>query len=66
MKKTGIAFAVLAVMLASCEGAQAQKPATKSVPVTTVPALTKLNIEKILQQAQTTNVQPSDQEISLL
>jgi hypothetical protein len=66
MKKTGIAFVVLAVIFASCEGAQAQKPALKSTPVTIAPDLTKLNIEKILQQAQTTKVQPSAQETSPL
>jgi hypothetical protein len=66
MKKTGIAFAVLAIMLASCEGAYAQKRATKSVPVTIAPDLTKLNIEKMLQQVQTTSVQPSAEETSPL
>jgi hypothetical protein len=66
MKKTGIAFAVLAVMLASCEGAYAQRPAHKSMPVTIAPDLTKVNIEKLLQQVQTTNVQPSAQETSPL
>jgi len=66
MKKTGIAFVVLAVIFASCEGTQAQKPALKSTPVTIAPDLTKLNIEKILQQVQTTKVQPSAEETSPL
>jgi hypothetical protein len=66
MKKTGIAFAVLALILVSCEGAHAQKLASKSAPVTIAPDLTKLNIEKILRQIQTTNVQPSAQETSPL
>jgi len=66
MKKTGIAFVVLAVIFASCEGAQAQKAALKSTPVTIAPDLTKLNIEKILQQVQTTKVQPNAQETSPL
>src|SRR6266436_5475522 len=66
MKKTGIAFAVLAMILVSCEGARAQKPALKSAPVTIAPDLTKLNIEKLLQQVQTTKVQPSAQETSPL
>jgi hypothetical protein len=66
MKKTGIAFAVVAMILVSCEGAHAQKPALKSAPVTIAPDLTKLNIEKILQQVQTTKVQPSAQETSPL
>ena len=60
MKKTGIAFVVLAIILVSCDGAHAQKLAPKSVPVTIAPDLTKLNIEKILQQVQTTKVQPSE------
>jgi hypothetical protein len=66
MKKTGIAFVVLAVIFASCDGAYAQKLAPKSAPVTIAPDLTKLNIEKILQQVQTTKVQPSAQETSPL
>jgi hypothetical protein len=66
MKKTGIAFAVLAMILASGYGAHAQKLAPKSTPVTIAPDLTKLNIEKILQQVQTTKVQPSAQETSPL
>ena len=66
MKKTGIAFAVLTLILVSCEGAHAQKLASKSAPVTIAPDLTKLNIEKILRQIQTTNVQPSAQETSPL
>jgi len=66
MKKTAIAFTVLAMILASCDGAQAQKLAPKSTPVTIAPDLTKLNIEKVLQQVQTANVQPSVQETSPL
>jgi len=66
MKKTGIAFAVLTIILTTCGGVHAQKLAPKSAPVTTAPDLTKLNIEKILQQVQTTTVQPSAQETSPL
>jgi len=66
MKKTGFAFALLAMMLLSCEGAQAQKSATTSARETAAPNLSKLNIEKILQQAQTTNVQATAQETSPL
>ena len=62
MKKTAIAFALLVTILASCEGVRAQKPALKSTPVTIAPDLTKLNMEKMLQQVQTANVQPSTQE----
>jgi len=64
MKKTAMAFALLVTILASCEGVRAQKPALKSTPVTIAPDLTKLNIEKTLQQVQTANVQPSTQETS--
>src|ERR1700682_2003006 len=66
MKKTGIAFVVLAIILVSCDGAHAQKLAPKSAPVTIAPDLTKLDIEKILQQVQTTKVQPSAKETSPL
>jgi hypothetical protein len=66
MKKMRFAFVLLAAILISCEGAHAQKPVTKSVPVVTAPDLSKLNIEKILQQVQTTSVQPSGQETSPL
>jgi hypothetical protein len=66
MKKTAIAFTVLVMILASCVGAHAQKLAPKSAPVTIAPDLTKLNIERMLQQVQTTNVQSSTQETSPL
>jgi hypothetical protein len=66
MKKTGIAFAVLTIILMTCGGVRAQKLAPKSAPVATVPDLTKLNIEKVLQQVQATKVQPSAQEASPL
>jgi hypothetical protein len=66
MKKTGIAFVVLAIILVSCDVAHAQKVTPKSAPVTIAPDLTKLNIEKMLQQVQTTKVQPSAQDTSPL
>src|SRR5260370_5223886 len=66
MKETAIAFASLAILLMNCNAAQAQKPALKSVSVTIAPDLTKLNIEKILQQVRTTNVQPSAEETTPL
>ena len=66
MKKTGFAFVLLAAILMNYEGAHAQKLAPKSAPVTIAPDLTKLNIEKMLQQLQTTNVQPSAQDTSPL
>ncbi len=67
MKKTGIALAaVLTIALTTCTGARAQKLAPKSAPVTITPDLTKLNIEKVLQQLQTTNFQPSAEDTSSL
>ncbi len=66
MKKTGIALAVFTIVLTTCTGAQAQKPAPKSAPVTITPDLTKPNIEKMLQQLQTTSVQPSAEDTSPL
>ncbi len=66
MKQTGFAFTLLAILLMSCNPAQAQKPASKPALVTAAPDLTKLSIEKILQQVQTTNVQPGAPETSPL
>ena len=66
MKKTGITLIVLAMIFVSCEGAHAQKLAPKSAPVTITPDLTKLNIEKMLQQVQTAKVPASAQETSPL
>jgi hypothetical protein len=66
MKKTGFAFALLAILLMSCSQALAQKPAAKPAPVTPTPDLSKLNIEKILQQVQATKVQANAEETSPL
>lgn len=66
MKKTGIAFALLAVLLMNCSQVLAQKPAAKPAPVTPTPDLSKLNIEKILQQVQTTKVQTNAEATSPL
>jgi len=66
MKKTGFAFAFLSILLMSCSQAQAQKPAAKPAPMTPSPDLSKLNIEKILQQVQTTKVQANAEETSPL
>ena len=62
MKQTGFAFPLLAILLMSCNPAQAQKPAPRPALVTPAPDLSKLNIEKVLQQVQTTKVQPSAQD----
>jgi hypothetical protein len=66
MKKTGFAFVMLAILLMSCSQALAQKPALKPAPVTPTPDLSKLNIEKILQQVQTTKLQANAEETSPL
>src|SRR5260370_1505400 len=66
MKKTGFAFALLAILLAICDRLHAQTPAPKPVPVTPAPDLSKLNIEQILQRLQTTKVPPSAEETSRL
>jgi hypothetical protein len=66
MKKTGIVFALLAVFLMSCNVALAQKPASNAATVTPTHDLSKFNIEKILQQVQTANVQASAEEASPL
>jgi hypothetical protein len=62
---------LLAILLTTCAGARAQRPGLKTSPVTAgpvtqAPDLTKLNIDKILQQLQTTKVQPSSEETSPL
>ena len=66
MKKTGFTFALLAILLASCDGVYAQKPAPQPIPATPAPDLSKLNIEKILQQVQATKIQASAGETSPL
>jgi hypothetical protein len=66
MKKTGIVFVLLAIFLMSCNAALAQKPASNAATVTPTPELSKYNIEKILQQVQTANVQASAEEASPL
>jgi len=66
MKQTGFAFTLLAILLMSCNPAQAQKPAPRPALVTPAPDLSKLNIEKVLQQVQTTRVQPGAQDTAPL
>jgi hypothetical protein len=66
MKKITCVCTLLAAALLSCDRAHAQKPVPKSAAAVTTPDLTRLNIGKILQQLQTTNVQPSDEETSSL
>ena len=66
MRKTGFAFALFAMLLMNCGQALAQKPAAKPAPVTPIPDISKLNIEKILPQAQTTKIQATAEETSPL
>jgi hypothetical protein len=66
MKKTGFAFALLAILLVSSGQALAQKPAAKPAPVVPTPDLGKLDIGKILEQAQTRKVQANAEETSPL
>jgi hypothetical protein len=66
MKRIRIACAVLTIVLMTCGRVHAQKLAPKSAPLTTAPDLSKLNIEKILQQLQATKTQPSAQETTPL
>ena len=66
VKQTGFAFTLLAILLMSCNPAQAQKPAPRPALVTPAPDLSKLNIEKVLQQVQTTRVQPGAQDTAPL
>lgn len=66
MKKTGIVFALLAIFLMTCAEARAQRPGLKTPTVAQAPDLSKLNIDKILQQLQTTTVQPSSQDTTPL
>jgi len=66
MKKTGIAFALLAILFVGSSEALAQKPAAKPAPAVPTPDLGKLDIGKILEQAQTTKVQANAEETSPL
>ena len=65
-KKTGIVFALFAILLVTSAGAHAQRPGLKTLPVTQAPDLSKLDIGKILQQLQTTKVQPTSEDTSPL
>jgi hypothetical protein len=62
-RKTRFAFALLGIVLLGCNAAYAQKPPSKIAPAMPAPDLTKLNVEKLLQQLQTTNVQADGQEV---
>jgi hypothetical protein len=66
MRKMGIAFALLLGLLGNGVGAHAQASGPKTAATTAAPDLSKLNIEKILQQVSTTSVQASDAETTPL
>ena len=64
--KLRFAFALLSVVLLGGNAAYAQKPTANIAPAAAAPDLTKLNVEKILQQLSTTNVQADGQDVSPL
>ena len=66
MKKTRIALALLFAILTTCSGVHAQKPSTKTTPIAPALDLSKLNIEKILQQLQATSVPQNSGETTPL
>jgi len=66
MKKTQIVFALLATSLVTCTAISAQTTAPKAPTLSSAPDISKLNIEKILQQLQTTKPQANADETSPL
>jgi hypothetical protein len=67
MKRTGFAFVLLTIILLGSGTVYAQTPASKSiVPATPAPNLATINLEKVLQQVSTTNVQSDGQDASFL
>ena len=68
MKKTGIAFPLLATMLTTCAGISAQTLVHNgsALAPASVPDLSKQSIAKILQQLQATQVQPNSDQPSPL
>jgi hypothetical protein len=67
MMKSRFAFVLLTTLVLSASGAFAQKPASHSVvPGTPAPDLATMNVEKILQQVQSTNVESDGDETSFL
>lgn len=66
MQKTQIVFALLATSLVTCAGIGAQTTAQKAPALSSAPDLSKLDIEKILQQLQTTKPQVNADETSPL
>jgi hypothetical protein len=66
MKKTGIVLALLATSLVTCAPISAQTTAPKASASSSVPDISKLNIEKILDQLQSTKLQANADETSPL
>src|SRR5271168_3047990 len=65
-KKLLFAFGVLSVALLGGGATYAQKPTANLAPAVPGQDLTKLNIEKVLQQLAPTNVQADGQAVSPL
>jgi hypothetical protein len=57
MKKTAVALVLLTLLLMTSGAVYAQKPNLKTAPAIPAPDLSKLSIDKILQQLQTTQIQ---------
>jgi hypothetical protein len=67
MIKSRFAFVLLMTTVLSTSAVLAQKPASRSVvPGTPAPDISTMNVEKILQQVQATNVQSDGDEASFL
>jgi hypothetical protein len=66
MERKGLAFVLLATLLMTCAGISAQTPGRKTSTLTAAPDLSKPNIDKILQQLKTTQVQPNSDQPSPL
>lgn len=66
MKKTAILFLLLATSLVTCTGINAQTLGPKMPVTNSAPDLSKLNVEKILQQLQATKLQVNADETSPL
>lgn len=66
MKKLGIVCALFVTLLMTSAGAGAQTPGFKMPAPASAPDLSKLNVEKILQQLQTAQTQSSNDQPSPL
>lgn len=66
MKRSAIVFALLITLLMTCAGISAQTSDRKMPVTTSAPDLSKLNVEKILQQLQTIKPQVNADETSPL